>query len=122
MIRFDGLRERLKIGYPYPELIAIIKAMSIWSARSGYDISITSLNDHKHSRGSLHQHDRAVDMIVPGARGIHRLAMRSLTTYLKKTLGLGYDVLFETDAAHMGHIHVEADFSQKPRKKRRNAQ
>lgn len=128
MIKFEGLRERLQLGYPHPELIAILKAMSIWSARAGHDITITSLNDHDHQRRtaskrqSLHYSDLAVDVVIQGKRGINRAAMRSLRTYLVKTLGLGFDVLFETDAAHMGHLHAEADFAQKPRKYVKDAQ
>ena len=128
MIEFRGLRESLSLRTVRPELVSLLKLVALWSNRAGHNVRVNSLNDHDHQRRtaskrqSLHYSDLAVDVVIQGKRGINRAAMRSLRTYLVKTLGLGFDVLFETDAAHMGHLHAEADFAQKPRKYVKDAQ
>ena len=52
MIDFDGLREALSLKTVPDELIRILKTAAAWSNRSGYNIRISSLNDHTHSNNS----------------------------------------------------------------------
>jgi len=130
MIKFQGVREPLQMGYLHEELLSIIKLAAIWSARSaeGYDVRVSSLNDHIHSRPtranpkkpmSLHYSDLAVDFIVEYKNGQpNRGAMADLSAFLRRNLGPGHDVLHgPAVTGHLNHIHVEADYvvKQRPR-------
>jgi hypothetical protein len=128
MIKFEGLREALHLNYPHPELIAVLKAGSVWSARSGWDLRITSLNDHIHTKPtkknprratSLHYSDLAVDFVVQHGNGQpNKDAMAELAQFFRDNLGAGYDILHGLAVKHESHIHVEWDINQRPRRNR----
>jgi hypothetical protein len=128
MIKFEGVREALHLSYPHPELISIIKLAAIWSARSGFDVRISSLNDHRHTRPteanptaplSLHYSDLAADFMVQHRNGQpNHHAMEELATFFRDHLGPGHDVLYGAAVKHPNHIHVEADYAIKQRPRR----
>lgn len=82
-----------------------IGVASVIYQQSGLDLVVTSLNDGKHSSGSLHYSGRAVDLrtrnLGPGTRGI---IYKALQRWLEP---LGFDVVDESD-----HFHIE--FQPKP--------
>ncbi len=92
-----------EIGY------AIGIAESVYS-EVGSVLVVTSLNDSKHSSGSLHYTGRAVDLrtkhLQPGVlQGIRRDTVPAVFAKLRERLEpLGFDVVLESD-----HIHVEFD-------------
>jgi len=124
MIEFKGLREALTLKTVPDELIRILKTAAAWSNRSGHNIRITSLNDHRHSRPtkanptaplSLHYEDLAVDFQVLSKSGPNKRAMTALAKHFKSHLPYGTDVLFNSPG-HRTHVHVEADLRERPRK------
>jgi|TARA_R100001143_G_C3264858_1_gene89455 hypothetical protein len=118
MIEFKGLREALTLKTVQPELIRVLKVAATWSNRSGYNIRITSLNDHVHSKNSLHYSDLAADFQILSRSGTpNRRAMRLLAKHLKSQLPYGTDIVFEApDGSHKFHVHWEYDQNQRPRK------
>ena len=77
----------------------------------GYNLIVTSVNDGKHKKGSLHYKGLAVDIRIKnimsdiGAKPI--AAIEKLTDILKNILcHLGYDVILELEK---NHIHIEYD-------------
>jgi len=116
MIEFKGLREALTLKTVPDELIRILKTAAAWSNRSGYNIRITSLNDHVHSKKSLHYEDLAVDFQVLSKNGTpNKRAMGALAKHFKSHLPYGTDVLFGS-TGHLNHIHAEIDLRARPRK------
>ena len=116
MIEFKGLRESLTLRRVKPELIKILRLCAIWSNRSGYDVSVNSLNDHDHSDFSKHYEDLAADLQVLTATGNpNKRAMSALAKHLKQNLGYGYDVVWNSPG-HYTHVHVEFDDNERPRK------
>lgn len=68
---------------------------------------ITSGNDSRHSNGSLHYSDRALDF---RGNNISEAQGRQLEAEVSRILGDRYDVLFETFANRSNnHLHVEFD-------------
>jgi len=112
MIRYEGLREPLKLGFIEEPIVKVINIASVWSARRGRDVIITSLNDHEHATGSLHYEDKAVDFQVKSRDGVDQEAMRDLYNYLRSNLDLGWDVIFDSPG-HYNHIHAEWDIRQR---------
>jgi hypothetical protein len=114
MIVFKGLREPLSIGFLEDPVVRMLNYLGVWSARHGRDVVITSLNDHTHSKGSLHYKDRAVDVQVrlPAEAGVDKAALTDLANYLRGNLELGWDVVYDSPG-HFNHIHVEWDIRQR---------
>ena len=84
-----------------PELlIALMIADTVWSEK-GKELVVTSLNDSKHSRGSLHFSGAAADLRT---RYFSDEQKQSAASELKDRLGFNpdYDVVVESD-----HIHLE---------------
>lgn len=116
MIVFKGARERVKMGVPRLEILRVIDMAAIWSARSGVNVIINSLNDHKHMDKSLHYEDLAVDLSVTPYDTDN---LRWLTSHLRETLqggvkrsATGYDII-HGDKNHKRHVHVEFDVRQR---------
>ena len=116
MIEFKGLREALTLKTVPDELIRMLKTAAAWSNRSGYNIRISSLNDHVHAPNSLHKSDLAVDFQVLSKNVTpNKRAMGTLAKHFKSHLGYGYDVIWNSPG-HYNHIHVEYDQNERPRK------
>lgn len=84
------------------------------SAPDGYCPTITSINDSKHMKGSLHYHDRAIDIRVRDYPGFNlfrfeqtRGAVDKWVDRMKKYLPDDYVVIWGT-AGHKNHIHIQA--------------
>lgn len=75
---------------------------------NGKDVVITSGNDGRHSRGSLHYSNKAIDLRsnILSNKDQHALADR-----LQRALGSNYEVISETYRNHPAndHIHIELD-------------
>jgi hypothetical protein len=74
------------------------------------------MDDHDHKPKSLHGQGLAMDFCVdrtqvPG--GQIEKPMDSLVAYLRGRLGLGFDILWKSDAQHRNHCHVEFDIKQR---------
>tara|TARA_R110002020_G_scaffold59584_2_gene162338 strand:+ start:744 stop:1121 length:378 start_codon:yes stop_codon:yes gene_type:complete len=117
MIKFKGVREPLRVGVPRDELQSVIKLVAIHAARTGREVTITSLNDHIHAKNSCHYDDCAADFQITNDRGIpDKDAMNDLASFLRENLGPGYDLVWNSPN-HYNHIHVEYDVRQRePRK------
>lgn len=119
MLLFKGARERVKMGVPRPEILRVLVAASVWSARTGVDVIVNSLNDHKHMDKSLHYEDLAVDLSVTPFNVVD---MAKFVDFLEKSLWnrvdyhhTGYDIIYG-DKHHKRHVHVEYDVRQRARR------
>jgi uncharacterized protein YcbK (DUF882 family) len=93
------LKEGVKIAGMRCELMfGLYVAASVYKTH-GYDLTVTSLCDGKHSRTSLHYSGAAADLriwdIAP-----EKLVL--IVDEMGKALGVDYDVVLESD-----HIHLE---------------
>ena len=109
MLLFKGARERVKMGVPRPEILRVLVAASVWSARTGVDVIVNSLNDHKHMDKSLHYEDLAVDLSVTPFNVVD---MAKFVDFLEKSLWnrvdyhhTGYDIIYG-DKHHKRDVHV----------------
>jgi len=91
-----------------PAVLFILKELLHMAIMRDISIVITSANDGKHRKDSLHYKDRAIDIrAVDKYKRIgsmdeeEALAVRAL---LQNYLGSSYDVVYEYD-----HIHIEYD-------------
>ena len=100
MIEFKGVREPLRVLYMEPELVKVINLASVWSARHGVHVRITSLNDHKHKSSSLHYEK------------LFKEGMADLAKFFRQNLELGWDVVWDSPG-HYNHIHCEWDIRQR---------
>ena len=114
MIEFKGIREPVRVMYMEPELVKVINLASVWSARHGIHVRITSLNDHKHSKSSLHYEDKAADFQVydPATKKLSKDGMQSLANFFRENLGLGWDIIWDSPG-HYNHVHAEWDIRQR---------
>ena len=114
MIEFKGVREPLRVMYMEPELVKVINLASVWSARHGMHVRVTSLNDHKHKASSLHYEDKAVDFQVrhPKTDKLFKEGMADLAQFFRQNLELGWDVVWDSPG-HYNHIHCEWDIRQR---------
>ena len=112
MLRFKGLRGDVRVGFLEAPVVEVLNQAAIWSARYGSDVIITSMNDHEHSRRSLHFKNLAVDLQVTKKDAPFKPAMVLLDQHLRGTLGLGFDVVFDSPG-HYNHIHIEWDIRQR---------
>lgn len=116
MVVFNGVRENVRFAWLDPNMVIALNLLAVWSARHGLDIHITSMNDHSHSKKSLHFRDLALDFQVGKGQLVsqasYKLAMNDVVNYLKAELGLGFDILYG-DEQHKNHCHVEFDVKQR---------
>jgi uncharacterized protein YcbK (DUF882 family) len=70
-------------------------------AKHGYELTITSALDGKHSKKSLHYEGLAIDFRT---RDIIKSHLQQIIGQLEFELGNNYDVVLEID-----HLHVEFD-------------
>ena len=114
MIEFKGIREPVRVMYMEPELVKVINLASVWSARHGIHVRITSLNDHKHSKSSLHYEDKAADFQVydPATKKLSKDGMQSLANFFRENLGLGWYIIWDSPG-HYNHVHAEWDIRQR---------
>ena len=90
-------------------VIQIILALDGYLSVFGGVAVITSANDGRHKKGSLHYENRAIDIRTtgggPGAVGkLTAGQVRDLIAWLEQWLGPDFDVVLEAD-----HLHVEYD-------------
>lgn len=93
----------------HPSILHAIEVADWLWRRLGLTLTITSLQDGRHSRNSFHYG-------IPGdirCRGVDfrtydilESKLSSLVDDLRAHLGLAYDVVLESD-----HIHVEVDYA-----------
>lgn len=114
MIEFKGLREGVRWVHPRDEMLLVVKRLAEFSARAGVTVRITSLNDHSHSKRSLHYEDLALDcQVLKRGGGVAMSTMDRLARYLTAELPGGcYDVVWRTPG-HERHLHVEFDCRQR---------
>lgn len=100
---------RVDIDSLHPAMDPVMRAVATAAQRLGLPQPvITSGNDSRHSNGSLHYQDRALDFRgnnITDAQGA------ALAREVSQILGPGYDVLFETFPGNPAndHLHVEYD-------------
>ena len=94
------IKEVVKLtGIGVQTLLAIIIAQeTVRMFNEHYRITITSVSDSIHSRGSLHYIGNAVDIRIKDMK----INIEQYIEALKKALGKNYDVVKEID-----HIHIE---------------
>ena len=77
-----------------------------------YVMTITSGNDGVHKKNSKHYNNEAVDIRTRDMSEQNKVLTQ---LWIKKWLGLNYDVILESD-----HIHIEYDPKQKKESKKSN--
>lgn len=100
--------DRVDIDSLHPAMDPVIRAVAVAAERLGLPQPvITSGNDSRHSTGSLHYQDRALDFRgnnITDAQGI------AFQNEVREILGSDYDVIFETFTNEANdHLHVEYD-------------
>lgn len=80
---------------------AALVAEKIWKRHGATELVITSANDGKHKKGSLHYGGCALDFRI---RNLPQAVWVKATEELQKELGDLYDVILEKD-----HVHCEFD-------------
>ena len=98
----------VKIANLHPAMEAIIKAVARATGELGLPRAvITSGNDSKHGKNSLHYANRALDF---RGRDITVTQGNALDSAVTAILGPKYDVIFETFLdSNNNHLHVEYD-------------
>ena len=82
-------------------LVPIAEECRKWNG-DNYVMTITSGNDGKHMKNSLHYKNYAIDIRSKDMR------MKEYTVYkLKKMLGNSYDIFLESHNQPNEHIHIE---------------
>lgn len=96
---------KLKSGITFaglsPQIVLAISIAGSIYVKYGIVCVVTSLEDGKHSKTSLHYHGLAVDLRT---RNIPQDSLLPLVNELKIALNENYDVVLEKD-----HIHIEYD-------------
>jgi len=97
---------KIKPGVVMPERIEIYKALwaaeTIWIAHGRKEgVTVTSGREGRHSWGSKHYSDDALDFRV---RYWKKAEAQQVATELQKAIGKDFDVVLEWDKVH---IHVE---------------
>ncbi len=82
-----------------PELLLGLSVANDVYSKFGYELVVTSLNDSKHSRTSLHYVGQAADLRT---RHMPLEVAKDIVEELKNSLPDEYDIILESD-----HIHVE---------------
>lgn len=95
-VRLRGLHTEMLMGHNVVESVYV---------EAGFECVITSANDSKHGRGSLHFSGAALDyrlkhIAAPASRA--RVAAK-----VKRQLGADFDVLHEAVGRVNEHLHVE---------------
>lgn len=101
--------DRVDIDALHPSMDPVIRAVAQAADQLGLPQPvITSGNDSRHSDGSLHYQDRALDFRGNNITDAQGLALRDA---VRDILGPDYDVLFETFPGNPAndHLHVEYD-------------
>jgi ribosomal protein S18 acetylase RimI-like enzyme len=86
------------LGIKPEAAVALMVAQSIYH-RHEVEMTVTSVVDGKHSRGSIHYAGFAFDL---RSNGIPFIVMREIFESLKEQLGADFDVIQESD-----HVHCE---------------
>ena len=101
------IKRGVQINGVQPEIVlAIMVAKSIWEKR-GYEYTVTSITDGKHSPNSLHYAGLAFDSRTWADDKGNQLSIdekEALAIELSKALGPDWDVVVEST-----HIHTELD-------------
>lgn len=101
--------DRVNIAALDPAMAPVIRAVAEAAERLGLPQPvITSGNDSSHSQGSLHYQNRALDFRGNNISDTQGLALQN---EVRRSLGPGYDVIFEVAPNNPAndHLHVEYD-------------
>jgi hypothetical protein len=70
-----------------------------------YTPTITSGNDSRHSRNSLHYEDKAIDLRTIRSKEINRRKALKIYKKIKYRLPDGYNIILESDHIHLSYNH-----------------
>ena len=93
------LKEGVKLIGLKPEALLAINVVASVYERHGADLTITSVTDGKHGRGSFHYLGMAFDCRV---RNLSDSQLREILRDIREALTVEFDVVFEKT-----HIHIE---------------
>ena len=93
------LKEGVSVTGVRPELLLALQIADGVYAAFGHELVVTSLNDGKHSRTSLHYAGAAADLRT---RDLQPGIVPKLVDSMRAALGVDFDVVLERD-----HIHLE---------------
>ena len=86
-----------------PEILKALEVAVYVYATFGQKLVVTSANDGKHMKNSLHYKDLAFDLRT---RDIEPKIVEEMVAVIKKNLTADYDVIIETISPH---LHIEFD-------------
>ena len=95
------LKPGVRIQGVSTEVAFIMPAIAAAFEKCGCELTITSVIDGKHSRGSLHYSGNAIDLRT---RHMHAESISRVVVLLKDALGDDFDVVKESN-----HLHLEYD-------------
>ena len=109
-------KSNVSIKFLYPAMADLQNALELSSPKE-YEPTITSANDSRHSKNSLHYSDKAYDIrtrdvygfdldFPESTRGVIDKWIKSIKIYLKSPDE--FDFVFG-DKNHRNHIHIEWD-------------
>lgn len=102
MLRFEP---NVRIVSFTEQLARVFHLAGNWAAISGIGVVVNSVDDGKHSTGTLHGFSLAADLDTEGDQAVH---LSHLHGYLARHLPAPFDVLLEPT-----HVHVEYDTHRK---------
>ncbi len=95
------LKHSVKLKDLQPQILLAVMVADAIYRRHGKELVITSMNDSRHGKNSIHYEGNAVDL-----RTRYFDSQEKLEVYreIKKRLTVDFDVVLESD-----HIHIEYD-------------
>lgn len=93
-------------GLTVQGLVAMLIARDVMH-RYGYECTVTSANDSKHSEASLHYQGKAIDVRSKDIRTQEE--KRLILSEMRRDFGSEFDVLIEGEGTANEHFHIEWD-------------
>ena len=99
------LKKGVRLGALQPQVVlGLVVAAGCYGLRDMEEMVVTSCNDSKHGRGSLHYSGNAVDLRTNTAA---RIYVEGLHSDIVLALGVDFDVILEDYGTPNEHIHME---------------
>ena len=96
-----NLKPNVNLKNIHPKLVTALVVCEWIYKTYGIELTLTSVNDSKHGKNSLHPCGQAADLRT---WNLTTEQQREITKKIKEAVGSEFDVVLESD-----HIHIEYD-------------